>query len=182
MEPIINKLLPEFTLQAYHNGAFKTFSNHDVMGRWALFLFYPADFSSLCYSEHMDMEEMYGEFMQMWAEIYSVSCDSHLVHKAWIDGSEGIGSVSYPMLSDPMGKLARVFGVMNEEIGMAYRGTFVVDPKGVIKMAEINDNSIGRSVDDMMRKLQAAQYAETHNGEVCPAKWRVGSDTIKPTI
>lgn len=118
----------------------------------------------------------------MGVEIYLVSCDSHFVHKAWADTSESIAKISYPMLADPTGVLARAFGVMKEEDGMAYRGTFVVNPEGQIKLAEIQDNSIGRNADELMRKVKAAQFVATHDGEVCPAKWSEGAQTLKPSI
>lgn len=86
------------------------------------------------------------------------------------------------MLADPTGALSRAFGVMIEEAGMAYRGTFVIDPSGLVKLAEIQDNSIGRNADELMRKVQAAQFVASHDGEVCPAKWKAGADTLKPSI
>ena len=113
---------------------------------------------------------------------YSVSTDSHFVHKAWHDASESIRKIKYPMLADPTGVLTRAFGVMIEEEGMAYRGTFVVNPEGKIKIAEIQDNNIGRNADELLRKVEAAQFVATHDGEVCPAKWKKGGETLKPSI
>ncbi len=182
MESIINSILPEFTVQAYHNGEFKTVSSTDLKGKWAIFFFYPADFTFVCPTELVDMADKYAEFQAMGVEVYSVSCDSHFVHKAWADASESIAKINYPMLADPTGALARAFGVMIEEDGMAYRGTFVVNPEGLIKLAEIQDNSIGRNADELMRKVKAAQFVATHDGEVCPAKWSEGADTLKPSI
>ena len=110
----------------------------------------------------------------MGVEIYSVSTDSHFVHKAWHDASESIRKIKYPMLADPTGALSRAFGVMIEEEGMAYRGTFVVNPEGQIKVVEIHDNNIGRDANELLRKVEAAQFVATHTGEVCPAKWKKG--------
>ncbi len=182
MESIINSRVPEFSLQAFHNGEFKTVTNHDLESRWIILFFYPADFTFVCPTELVDLADKYGALQQMGVEVYSVSCDSHFVHKAWWDASESIQQINYPMLSDPTGLLARAFGVMIEEAGMAYRGTFVIDPEGLVKLAEMQDNSIGRNADELLRKVEAAQFVASHDGEVCPAKWKRGSETLKPSI
>lgn len=182
MEPIINSLLPEFKVQAYHNGAFKTVLSDDVKGKWAVFFFYPADFTFVCPTELVDVAEKYDQLQEMGVEVYSVSTDSHFVHKAWHDASESIRQIKYPMLADPTGALCRAFGVMIEEEGMAYRGTFLINPEGQIKIAEIHDNGIGRDASELLRKIEAAQFVATHDGEVCPAKWKKGQETLKPSI
>ena len=182
MEPIINSQLPEFKVQAFQNGNFKTVKNEDVIGKWAIFLFYKADFTLVCPKELVDMAEKYEQFKSMGVEIYSVSTDSHFVHKAWHDASETIRKIQYPMLADPTGALSRAFGVMIEEEGMAYRGTFLVNPEGKIKVAEIHDNNIGRDASELLRKVEAAQFVASHDGEVCPAKWKKGEATLKPSI
>lgn len=129
MESIINAQMPEFKVQAFQNGEFKTVSNEDVKGKWAVFFFYPADFTFVCPTELVDLAEKYEELKKMGVEVYSVSCDTHFVHKAWHDASESIKKITYPMLADPLGVLAKGFGVFIEEEGMAYRGTFVVNPE-----------------------------------------------------
>lgn len=182
MEPIINKQIADFSVQAFHQGEFKTVTSEDVKGKWAIFFFYPADFTFVCPTELVDMADKYAEFQAMGVEVYSVSTDTHFVHKAWWDTSDSIRKINYPMLADPTGALSRSFGVMIEEEGMAYRGTFVVNPEGQIKLAEIQDNSIGRNADELLRKVKAAQFVASHDGEVCPAKWNEGSDTLKPSI
>lgn len=182
MNTIINTKVPEFKVQAYHNGKFTTVSSEDIKGKWAIFFFYPADFTFVCPTELVDMAEKYEQFKAMGVEIYSVSTDSHFVHKAWHDASESIRKIQYPMLADPTGALSRAFGVMIEEDGMAYRGTFVVNPEGLIKLVEIQDNSIGRNADELLRKVEAAQFVASHDGEVCPAKWQKGAGTLKPSI
>ena len=156
MEPIINSQVPEFKVQAFQNGSFKTVSSEDIKGKWAIFFFYPADFTFVCPTELVDMADKYGKFQEMGVEVYSVSTDSHFVHKAWHDASETIRKIKYPMLADPTGALSRAFGVMIEEEGMAYRGTFLVNPEGKIKIAEIHDNGIGRNADELLRKVEAA--------------------------
>jgi peroxiredoxin (alkyl hydroperoxide reductase subunit C) len=182
MQPIINSQLPEFKVQAYHNGSFKTVTSQDVLGKWAVFFFYPADFTFVCPTELEDMADKYAKFQELGVEIYSVSADTHFVHKAWHDASETIRKIKYPMLADPTGSLSRAFGVYIEDDGMAYRGTFVVNPKGLIKLTEIHDNGIGRNADELLRKVEAAQFVASHPGEVCPAKWRKGNATLKPSI
>ena len=182
MTPIINSQLPEFSVKAFVNGEFKTVTSADVLGKWAVFFFYPADFTFVCPTELVDVAEKYDELKALGVEVYSVSTDSHFVHKAWHDTSESIRKIQYPMLADPTGTLSRAFGVYIEEDGMAYRGTFVVNPEGKIKLAEVHDNSIGRNADELLRKVKAAQFVATHNGEVCPAKWKEGEETLKPSI
>ncbi|OCW93387.1 peroxiredoxin [Macellibacteroides sp. HH-ZS] len=182
MSSIINSLVPEFSVQAFHQGKFKTISSGDVNGKWGIFFFYPADFTFVCPTELEDMADKYAKFQEMGVEIYSVSTDSHFVHKAWHDASDTIRKIKYPMLADPTGALSRAFGVMIEEEGMAYRGTFLVNPEGQVKIAEIHDNGIGRNADELLRKVEAAQFVATHDGEVCPAKWKKGETTLKPSI
>ncbi|MBO5612708.1 MAG: peroxiredoxin [Prevotella sp.] len=182
MEPIINSRVPEFKVQAFQDGSFKTVSNKDIEGKWALFFFYPADFTFVCPTELADLADKYEQLKSMGVEVFSVSTDSHFVHKAWHDASDTIKKIKYTMLGDPTGTLSRGFGVYIEEEGMAYRGTFLVNPEGLIKIAEIQDNSIGRNADELVRKIEAAQFVATHDGEVCPAKWKKGEETLKPSI
>ena len=182
MQTIINSQVPEFKVNAYQNGSFRTVSNEDIAGKWALFFFYPADFTFVCPTELVDLAGKYEELKKMGVEVFSVSCDTHFVHKAWADASDSIKKINYTMLADPLGVLAKGFGVFNEEDGTAYRGTFLVNPEGQIKLAEIQDNSIGRNADEVLRKVKAAQFVASHPGEVCPAKWEEGSETLKPSI
>lgn len=182
MASIINSKIPEFKVQAYHNDSFKTVGNVDLKGKWSVFFFYPADFTFVCPTELGDMADKYAEFKKMGVEVYSVSTDTHFTHKAWHDASDTIKKIQFPMLADPTGHLSRAFGVYIDEEGLAYRGTFVVDPEGAIKIAEIHDNGIGRNADELVRKIQAAQFVATHKGEVCPAKWRPGQETLKPGL
>ena len=182
MTSIINSKVPDFKAQAYHQGAFKSVSSKDLVGKWSVFFFYPADFTFVCPTELGDMADKYADFQRMGVEIYSVSTDTHFVHKAWHDTSDTIKKIKYPMLADPTGALTRAFGVHIEEEGLAYRGTFLVDPEGRIKLAEINDNGIGRNADELLRKVQAAQFVAAHPNEVCPAKWKPGSETLKPGL
>lgn len=179
---LINTKLPEFKVQAYHNDAFKTVTHNDFLGKWSILFFYPADFTFVCPTELGDMADKYEAFQKMGVEVYSVSTDTHFVHKAWHDASETIKKIRYPMLADPTGTLTRAFGVHIEEAGLAYRGTFLINPEGQIKLAEVNDNGIGRNADELLRKVQAAQFVASHPSEVCPAKWRPGDQTLKPGL
>ncbi len=182
MASIINSKIPEFKVQAYHKDSFKAVSSSDLAGKWSILFFYPADFTFVCPTELGDMADKYSEFQKLGVEVYSVSTDTHFVHKAWHDASETIKKIQFPMLADPTAHLSRAFGVHIEEEGLAYRGTFLVDPEGRIKLAEINDNGIGRNADELLRKVQAAQYVATHQGQVCPAKWKPGAETLKPGL
>jgi peroxiredoxin (alkyl hydroperoxide reductase subunit C) len=182
METLINKTLPEFKAQAYHDEDFIEVTHGDLKGKWSILFFYPADFTFVCPTELGDMADNYDAFQEMGVEVYSVSTDTHFTHKAWHDTSETVAKIKYPMLGDPTGALARAFGVYIEEEGLAYRGTFLIDPEGRIKLAEVHDNGIGRNADELLRKVRAAQFIAEHPDEVCPAKWQPGSETLKPGL
>jgi peroxiredoxin len=178
----INSTIPDFKVQAYHQGQFIQVTRDELRGKWAVFFFYPADFTFVCPTELEDMAEHYPKLQDLGVEVYSVSTDTHFTHKAWHDSSASIKKIRFPMLADPCGLLSRAFGVHIEEEGLAYRGTFVVDPEGKLKISEIHDNGIGRNAEELVRKVQAAQYVATHDGEVCPAKWKPGAKTLKPGV
>ena len=178
----INKKVGEFSVQAYQNYRFRTVTRDDILGHWSVFFFYPADFTFICPTELEDLAEKYEEFKAIGCEIYSVSTDTHFVHKAWRDASDRIKKIQYPMLADPTHALAKDFDVLIEENGVAERGTFVVDPEGRIKAYEINAGNIGRNVDELLRKVQALQYVAKHGDQVCPARWRPGADTLTPGL
>jgi peroxiredoxin (alkyl hydroperoxide reductase subunit C) len=182
MTPIINSYIPEFKVNAYHQGEFKTVTDKEVKGKWGVFFFYPADFTFVCPTELEDMADNYAKFKELGVEIYSVSTDTHFVHKAWHDASESIKKIQYPMLADPTGVLTRALGVHIEEDGLAYRGTFVFNPEGQVKICEIHDNGIGRNASELLRKVEAALFVAEHPNEVCPAKWKKGDKTLKPGI
>ena len=179
---MINKSIPEFTAEAFHNGEFKTITTDDVKGKWSIFLFYPADFTFVCPTELEDMAKFYAELQALGVEVYSVSTDTHFSHKAWHDTSEAIGKINFPMIGDPTGKITRGFDVMIEEEALALRGTFLANPEGIIKVSEVHDLGIGRSAKDMVRKVKAAQYVADHDGEVCPAAWEEGQKTLAPSL
>lgn len=182
MKTIINTRIPQFSLPAYADGQFKTVTDADLAGKWAILFFYPADFTFVCPTELLDMAENYDRFRALGAEVYSVSTDTQFTHKAWHDSSESIAKVKFPMLADKTGFLSDALGVLNTDDFLAYRGTFIVNPQGVIKVAEINDNGIGRNSDELLRKLEAAQFVAEHGDQVCPARWKKGDKTLTPGI
>ncbi len=179
---LINTKVKPFKATAYHNGKFVDVSNETIKGKWSVFVFYPADFTFVCPTELEDLANTYAEFQKLGVEIYGVSTDTHFAHKAWADTSEAIKKVKYPLVGDPTATLSRNFEVLIEEEGLALRGSFVVNPEGMIKLYEIHDNGIGRDANELLRKVRAAQYVASHPGEVCPAKWQEGAKTLKPSL
>ncbi len=179
---LINTEIKPFAATAFHNGSFVDVSDADLRGKWSVVFFYPADFTFVCPTELGDLADNYAEFQKLGVEVYGVSTDTHFTHKAWHDTSDTIKKVQYPLLADPTGHLSRALGVYIEEEGLAYRGTFLVNPEGLIKVAEIHDNGIGRNAEELLRKVKAAQYVAKHPGEVCPAKWQEGEQTLAPSL
>ncbi|ALS58653.1 MULTISPECIES: alkyl hydroperoxide reductase subunit C [Pandoraea] len=180
--PIINTQIKPFKATAYHNGDFTTVTEDTLKGKWSVVVFYPADFTFVCPTELGDLADHYEEFKKLGVEIYSVSTDTHFTHKAWHDTSDTIQKIQYPMIGDPTLAISRNFDVLIEEEGLALRGTFVINPEGEIKLCEIHDNGIGRDASELLRKVQAAQYVAAHPGEVCPAKWTPGAETLSPSL
>ena len=181
MSLIGTHILP-FKVNGYKNGEFVEVSDNDVLGKWAIFFFYPADFSFVCPTELEDLANHYEELKELGVEVYSVSTDTHFVHKAWHDDSKAIAKVKYTMLGDPNGALSKNFNALNEESGLAHRATFLVDPQGNIQFYEMTADGIGRNADEMLRKVKAAQFIAAHPGEVCPAKWEQGEETLATSI
>lgn len=179
---LINTTVKPFKATAYHNGKEVEVTDAALKGKWSVVFFYPADFTYVCPTELGDLADFYPEFQKIGVECYSVSTDTHFVHKAWADASDTIRKVKYPMIGDPTGAISRNFDVMIEEAGLALRGTFVIDPQGVIKVCEIHDLGIGRDASELLRKVKAAQYVANHPGEVCPAKWKEGDATLRPSL
>ena len=179
---VINTQIKPFKTQAFKNGKFIEVTEKDVLGKWAVFFFYPADFTFVCPTELEDLADQYEEFQKLGCEVYSVSTDTHFSHKAWHDTSDAIGKIKYTMIGDPTGRITRNFGVMIEEAGLADRGTFVIDPEGKIQIVEVHAGGIGRDATELLRKVKAAKYVAEHPGEVCPAKWQEGAETLKPSL
>lgn len=182
MKTIINTQVVDFKVEAYHNQKFITLTQEDLKNKWSIFFFYPADFTFVCPTELGDMAQKYDAFKALGVEVYSISSDTHFTHKAWHDTSETIKKINFPMIADPTGHLGRSFGVYIEEAGLSYRGSFLINTEGLIKISEIHDNGIGRNADELLRKTQAAIFVASHPNEVCPAKWRPGEKTLKPGL
>ncbi len=175
----INEKVEDFKTNAFYNGELKELNTADYSGKWKIFFFYPADFTFVCPTELGEMADYYEDFKKEGAEIFSVSTDTEFVHLAWYNDSPTIKKVKYPMLADPTGKISKDFGVYIDEAGLALRGTFVVDPDGILKLSEVNDLGIGRSASELLRKLRAAKHVREF-GEVCPASWEPGDKTLIP--
>jgi peroxiredoxin (alkyl hydroperoxide reductase subunit C) len=186
----VGEAVPDFEFQVFHNEEIKQMTLSSLRGKWAVLCFYPADFTFVCPTELEELAQLYPKFQAANAEVISVSSDTVYAHKAWHDSSEAIKQVQYPMAADPSGKLAYAFGVLIEggepmftaDEGLSMRGTFIIDPSGILRSMEINDNSMGRKAAETLRKLQMAQYVETHKGQVCPASWEPGDDTLEPVL
>lgn len=179
---LINTEIKPFSTTAFHDGNFVEVTDADLKGRWSVVFFYPADFTFVCPTELGDLADNYAEFQRLGVEIYSVSTDTHFTHKAWHEASDTIGKIRYPMLGDPTATLATNFDVLREGQGLADRGTFVIDPDGVIQLVEITPEGVGRNAVELLRKIKAAQYVREHPNEVCPAKWEEGDDTLAPSL
>ncbi len=179
---LIGKEVIPFKAQAFKNGEFLEVSENDFKGKWSIVCFYPADFTFVCPTELEDLQDNYEEFKKLGAEVYSVSTDTHFTHKAWHDTSDAIKKITYTMIGDPSHTISRNFDVLIEEDGLADRGTFIIDPDGIIQSVEINAGSIGRDASILVDKIRAAQYVRNNPGEVCPAKWKEGSETLKPSL
>jgi len=178
----IGKPSPEFVLEAFHDGEIKKINSSDLKGKWVALVFYPADFTFVCPTELGELADKYEEFKKINTEVLSISTDTVFVHKAWHEDSDTINKIKYPMLADPTGRTTRDFGVYIKEEGLALRGTFIIDPDGILKAFEIHDNSIGRNANELLRKLKAAQFVREHGDQVCPASWEPGKDTLKPGL
>jgi len=179
---LINTAVQPFTAQAFKNGEFIEVSEKDIANKWAIFVFYPADFTFVCPTELGDVQDKYAELQQMGVEVFSVSTDTHFVHKAWHDASDTIGKIEYAMIGDPNGVITTNFDVMRPGVGLADRATFIVDPDGIIQAMEITAEGIGRDADNLVSKVKAAQYVRNNPGEVCPAKWKEGEETLAPSL
>lgn len=179
---LIGKAVQPFAATAYQNGKFINVSEQDLLGKWSVFCFYPADFTFVCPTELEDLQNQYAMLQSLEVEVYSVSTDTHFTHKAWHDHSNAISKIEYIMIGDPSHQISRNFDVLDEATGLAQRGTFIIDPDGVVQALEINAGGIGRDASSLINKIKAAQYVRKHPDEVCPAKWQEGGQTLKPSL
>jgi peroxiredoxin (alkyl hydroperoxide reductase subunit C) len=179
---LINTTVAPFKANAFHNGKFIEVTEQDLHGQWSVLVFMPAAFTFNCPTEVEDAADNYAEFEKAGAEIYIVTTDTHFAHKVWHETSPAVGKARFPLVGDPTHQLTRAFGVHIEEEGLALRGTFVINPDGQIKTAEVHDNAIARDMKETLRKLKAAQFVAANPGQVCPAKWKEGEKTIAPSL
>jgi peroxiredoxin (alkyl hydroperoxide reductase subunit C) len=177
---LIQKEVRDFAVWAYQDNEFKTITKADILGNWSVFFFYPADFTFVCPTELEDLAECYEQFKAINCEIYSVSCDTHFVHKAWHDISKAVQKIQYPMLADPTMILARDFEVLIEADGITDRASFIVNPEAKIIAYEVLAGNVGRNADELLRRVEASQYVAKHTDQVCPAKWKPGDKALKP--
>ena len=178
----INELAPNFNAEAFIDNEVRKISLSDYRGKWVVLFFYPADFTFVCPTELGDLADNYEKFKELGAEIISVSTDTVFVHKAWHDNSETIKKIKFPMLADPTAKICRKYQTLIVEEGLSLRATFLIDPEGILKAYEFHDNSIGRSSQELIRKIQAAKFVKENQGKVCPMNWEPGSETLTPGL
>ena len=183
---LINTTVPAFKTTAFVNrggkGEFIEVSDASLKGQWSVLIFMPAAFTFNCPTEIEDAADHYGEFQKMEAEVYIVTTDTHFSHKVWHETSDAVRKARFPLVGDPTHTLTNAFGVHIPSEGLALRGTFIINPDGVIKTAEIHSNEIARDVKETVRKLKAAQYTAKNPGQVCPAKWNEGAKTLTPSL
>ena len=179
---LINTQVQPFKTEAFHNGKFVTVSDETLKGKSSVLIFMPAAFTFNCPTEVEDAADNYAEFQKLGAEVYIVTTDTHFAHKVWHETSPAVGKARFPLVGDPTHALTNAFGVHIPEEGLALRGTFVINPEGIIKTAEVHSNEIARDVKETLRKVKAAKYTAEHPGEVCPAKWTDGAATITPSL
>lgn len=178
----IGKGVADGAYQAYHGDKIIQVKLSDYRGKWLILFFYPGDFTFVCPTELGEVAELYGQFQKLGTEVWGISTDSVYVHKAWHDTSPTIKGVPYPLVADPTGTLSRQFGTYVETAGVALRGSFILDPDGVLRACEVHDLPIGRSAHELLRKLQAAIHVRDGGGEVCPASWKPGAKALKPGL
>ncbi len=182
MTNLIGKPLEPFRVYGYCQGESRQYTREDILGSWSVLFFYPADFTFVCPTELKELGQLHEDFAREGCRIFSVSEDSHFVHKAWADASETIRALPFVMLADPAGALARQFGVLLEEEGQALRATFLLNPQGEVVLYEVHAPSIGRSGQELLRKVQAARFVAEHGDQVCPASWEPGAETLTPSL
>ncbi|XP_018351740.1 PREDICTED: peroxiredoxin 1 [Trachymyrmex septentrionalis] len=182
--PQLQKPAPAFTGTAVVNGQFKNIKLSDYKGKYVVLFFYPLDFTFVCPTEIVAFSDRAKEFTDIGCQVIAASTDSHFSHLAWINTPRkqgGLGEMNIPLLADKSFKIARDYGILDEESGVPFRGLFVIDDKQILRQVTINDLPVGRSVDETLRLVQAFQYTDKH-GEVCPAGWKPGKKAMKPDV
>ncbi len=181
----VGQKAPDFKAGAVtEENQFKDVSLSDYKGKYVVLFFYPLDFTFVCPTEIIAFSEAVPEFQKRQVQVLGASIDSKFSHLAWKKTSRkegGLGEIKYPLIADMNKEIARKYGVLLEDAGIALRGLFLIDREGVLRHMVVNDLPLGRSVDEALRMVDALQYFEK-NGEVCPANWKPGSATIKPDV
>lgn len=167
----VGKSAPDFELEAYHNGEMKKIKLSEYREKWVVLFFWPLDFTFVCPTEIKGFNQMYDEFKKLNAEIFGCSVDSVHSHKAWQE--KDLGEIKYPMLSDFNKEVSRAYNILEENKGIALRGTFIIDPEGILRWSVVSDLNVGRSTKETLRALQALQ-----TGELCPIEWQPGENTL----
>lgn len=178
----LNTLAPSFKAMAYHEDDFRQVSLDDYKGKFVVLFFYPADFTFVCPTELEDMAEQYDTLQKLGVEVLGVSTDTHFVHKAWHDTSERIKKIKFPLVADPNHVISKAYEVLRSEEGVADRATFIIDPDQMIKGIEVTDEPVGRNAEELVRKVEALEFARSNPGTACPAKWKPGKETLKPGL
>ncbi|MCX2185823.1 peroxiredoxin, partial [Streptomyces sp. SKN60] len=180
---LIQKPAPSFKKTAVVDGVFEEISLEQYKGKWVLLAFIPLAFTFVCPTEIIAYSEAIKKFQDKDTEVLFASTDSEYTLLSWTNAERkdgGLGKLNIPLLADTNHSLSRDYGVLLEDEGVALRGIFLIDPKGILRQITINDLPVGRSVDESLRLLEAFQFTDKY-GEVCPANWQPGSDTIKAT-
>jgi len=180
--PLVTSPAPTFDCKAVVGAEIQDLKWKDLHeGKWLVLFFYPLDFTFVCPTEIIAFSDAAGRFTEIGAKVAAISVDSQFTHLAWVKmprNQGGLGKVTFPIVADLNKEIARKYDVLLEEAGVALRGLFIIDPKGIVRHATINDLPVGRNVDEALRVIQAFQFVEKH-GEVCPANWKPGADTMK---
>lgn len=182
----VGAVVPDFEMETYEpsQGDFGKVSLADIKksGKWTILMFYPADFTFVCPTELADLADQQAKLAELGAHVVAVSTDTKFAHMVWRNTEGLLKNVKYTLAADTNGAVSRLFGVYDSSTGLALRGTFIINPEGVIKTVEVHDNAIARDVKETLRKLTAAQYVAKNPGQVCPAKWQQGAKTLTPSL
>lgn len=178
----ITKPAPLFEAQCVKDGQFETFKLSDYKGKYLVLFFYPLDFTFVCPTEIIAFSDRVEEFKAIECEVAACSTDSIYSHLAWVNTPRkqgGLGNMNIPLIADKTSEISKKYGCLKDDEGIAFRGLYIIDDKGILRQITINDLPVGRSVDETLRLVQAFQFTDKH-GEVCPAGWKPGKQTMKP--
>lgn len=180
----VGQPVPGFTMEAFDptEGGFTEIDLGELRrkGKWVILFFYPADFTFVCPTELADLASRHEELVKLGAEVISVSTDTKFTHLAWKNDERLLKDVKYTMAADPTGEVSRFFDVWDYDTGLALRGTFIINPEGLLVSSEVNFYNVGRNADELVRKMEANSYLIDHPAEACPAKWSPGDKTLTP--